>query len=255
MKVLIVEDESAAARNLRNMLSNIEPEAEIAAVTESIVDTVEWFENNEMPDLVFMDIHIADGDSFRIFDLTDIDAPVIFTTAYDSYALEAFKVNSIDYLLKPLKEADLQRAIDKWHRLSNTERRDYKSRVGVLVTEQSRHSDLFLVHVRDKVIPLKISDIAFFYTFEEKVAAYTSDGATYPIAKTLEALQSRLPEYDFFRANRQFIISRNAVSDISVWYGNRLSINLNVETPERIIVSKARVPEFRRWMMAVQPQN
>ena len=253
MKVLIVEDETAAARNLQAMLAKIDSEIEVAGVTESIVDTVEWLSSNGMPDMIFMDIHIADGESFRIFDLAEVEAPIIFTTAYDSYALEAFKVNSIDYLLKPLKIEDLERAINKWRRLSNTERTDYKARVDSLAASQNRKNDMFLVHVKDKIIPLKTSDVCYFYTFEEKVTAHTSDGKKYPIAKTLESLQEQLPEYDFFRANRQFIVSRKAVKDISVWFGSRLSLNLSIETPERIIISKARVPEFKRWMTAVQP--
>ena len=254
MKVLIVEDETAAARNLQSMLASVDPETEVAGVTESIVDTVDWLAANGMPDLIFMDIHIADGESFRIFELTEVDAPIIFTTAYDSYALEAFKVNSIDYLLKPLKSEDLERAINKWRRLSNSERNDYKARVDTLAAAQNnRKNDLFLVHVKDKIIPLKAGDVSFFYTFDEKVTAHTAKGEKYPISKTLEALQEQLPEYDFFRANRQFIIARKAVKDISVWFGSRLAVNLNIETPERIVVSKARVPEFKRWMTAVQP--
>ena len=255
MKVLIVEDETAAARNLQSMLVSLDPQIEVAGITESIVDTVDWLASNDRPDLIFMDIHIADGESFRIFELTEVEAPIIFTTAYDSYALEAFKVNSIDYLLKPLKTEDLERAINKWHRLSSVERSDYKARVDSLAAAQNRKNDIFLVHVKDKIIPLKASDIRFFYTFDEKVTAHTADGEKYPIAKTLEALQEQLPEYDFYRANRQFIVARKAVKDISVWFGSRLALNLDIETPERIIVSKARVPEFKRWMMAAQPQK
>lgn len=253
MKVLIVEDETAAARNLQSLLVRLEPDIEVAGVTESIVDTVEWFELNGMPDLVFMDIHIADGESFRIFELTDVDAPIIFTTAYDSYALEAFKVNSIDYILKPLKEDDLQRALAKWRRLSNAEQTDYKARVTSLAASQNSKNDVFLVHVKDKIIPLKTSDICYFYTSAERVTAYAVDGSVYPIAKTLEALQTQLPEYEFFRANRQFIVSRSGVKDISLWFGSRLVVNMNIETPERIVISKARVPEFKRWMTAIQP--
>ena len=255
MKVLIVEDETAAARNLQSMLASLDPTIAVAGVTESIVDTVEWLGTHGMPDLVFMDIHIADGESFRIFDLTEVDAPIIFTTAYDSYALEAFKVNSIDYLLKPLKAEDLERAINKWRRLSSGERTDYKARVDSMAAAQNRKNDIFLVHVKDKIIPLKTRDVSFFYTFDEKVTAHTSDGGRYPIAKTLEALQEQLPEHEFYRANRQFIVARRAVKDISVWFGSRLAVNLDTETPERIIVSKARVPEFKRWMMSVQPQK
>lgn len=253
MKVLIIEDETAAVRNLKTLLLQIEPDAEVVGITESIVDTVEWLGHNPTPDLVFMDIHIADGESFRIFDLTDIDAPIIFTTAYDQYALEAFKVNSIDYLLKPLKETDLKRALDKWRRLTNTDRNEYRSKVNRLVAERNVKSDVFLVHVKDKIIPLKIKDIVFFYTFNERVSAYDSAGNAYPIDKTLEALQAQLPEYDFYRANRQFIISRGAVKDISVWFGSRLSVNMMIATPERIVVSKARVPDFKRWLQSAQP--
>ena len=253
MRVLIVEDESAAARHLQSMLEALEPQIEIVGLTESIADTVEWFGENESPDLVFMDIHIADGESFRIFDSVDITAPIIFTTAYDQYALEAFKVNSIDYLLKPLKEADLQRAMDKWRRITNIERSEYHSRIDSMIADQRRSNDTFLVHIKDKIVPLQASDVAFFYTSNERVAAYLFDGSSYPMDRTLESLQASLPEHDFYRANRQFIVSRRAVKDISVWFGSRLSLNLSVEIPERIVISKARVPEFKRWLTAVRP--
>ncbi len=252
MRVLIIEDETAAARNLQGMLESIEPTIEVVGITESIIDTVDWFAENPMPDIVFMDIHIADGESFRIFDSVDITAPIIFTTAYDQYALEAFKVNSIDYLLKPLKEEDLQRSLDKWHRITRTERDEYRNRIDSMLSEQRHHNDIFLIHVKDKIVPLQASEVAYFYTSNERVTAHLSDGTTYPIDKTLEALQSSLSEHDFFRANRQFIISRKAVKDISVWFGSRLSLNLTVEIPERIVISKARVPEFKRWLTAVQ---
>ena len=252
MKVLIIEDETAAARNLQSMLETIEPNIEVVGITESIVDTLEWFAENPTPDIVFMDIHIADGESFRIFDSIDITAPIIFTTAYDQYALEAFKVNSIDYILKPLKEEELERALDKWHRITHTERDEYRNRIDTMISAQRQRSDIFLIHVKDKIIPLQASDVAYFYTSNERVTAHLLNGDTYPIDKTLEALQSSLSEQEFFRANRQFIISRKAVKDISVWFGSRLSLNLTVETPERIVISKARVPEFKRWLTTIQ---
>lgn len=251
MKVLIIEDETAAARNLQSMLECIEPEVEVVGVTESIVDTIEWFAENQMPDIVFMDIHIADGESFRIFDSVDITAPIVFTTAYDQYALEAFKVNSIDYLLKPLKEEDLQRAFDKWRRITNVERREYRNRIGSMISQQRSGNEMFLVHVKDKIVPLKAVDVAYFYTSNERVTAHLFGGEVYPFDKTLEALQALLPAQEFFRANRQFIVSRRAVKDISVWFGSRLSLNLSVEIPERIVISKARVPEFKRWLTSV----
>ncbi len=252
MRVLIIEDETAAARNLQSMLESIEPGIEVVGVTESIVDTVEWFAENEMPDIVFMDIHIADGESFRIFDSVDIAAPIVFTTAYDQYALEAFKVNSIDYLLKPLKEEELQRALDKWHRITNIERHEYRNRLGSMISQRRNNNEMFLVHVKDKIVPVRAMEVAYFYTSNERVTAHLFDGEVYPLDKTLESLQATLSVEDFFRANRQFIVSRKAVKDISVWFGSRLSLNLSIEIPERIVISKARVPEFKRWLTSVQ---
>lgn len=251
MKALIIEDETAAALNLQSILKQIAPGIEVLGVLESVEESVAWLRANPQPDLLLMDIHLADGDSFRIFEAVEVTAPVVFTTAYDRYALEAFKVSSIDYLLKPINPADVQRALDKLRRLSSGERRDYGSRVQTLAA--TRREQVFLVHVRDKIIPLDRARIAFCYTFNEKVTACTYDGDSYPLDKTLESLQSVLPEDDFFRANRQFIVARRAVKEIAVWFGSRLSVALTVETPERIIVSKARVPEFKAWLKSVHP--
>ena len=253
MKALIIEDETAAARNLAAILRQVAPDVEVVATLESVAESIDWLRSNPQPDLLFMDIHLADGDSFRIFDAVEITSPVIFTTAYDQYALEAFKVNSIDYLLKPINEADVRRALTKLERLTSTERRNYGSRVRSLATERREREEVFLVHVRDRIIPLQRDRIAFCYTSNERVTAYGYDGETYPLDRTLETLQSMLPERDFFRANRQFIVARRAVKEIVVWFGSRLALHLTVETPERIIISKARVPEFKAWLRAVQP--
>lgn len=258
MNVLIIEDETAAAANLQAILKKVAPTYNIITILESIEESVEYFQNTAQttPDLVFMDIHLADGESFHIFDKVKITAPIIFTTAYDEYALRAFKVNSIDYILKPIKEEDLRRAIDKLAHLSGKERTEYHDRVKSMVETSKRESQkVFLVHYKDKIIPLSINDIAFFYTSNEKVSAFTYKGDKYVIDRTLEVLQSTLPENDFFRANRQYIIARQAVKDIAVWFGSRLSLNLSLETPEKIIISKARVPEFKQWLMAIHPQD
>ena len=254
MNVLIIEDETAAAVNLQAILRSIVPDCTVLDVLESIEESVEFFsdKNSPVPDLVFMDIHLADGESFRIFDSVEITAPIIFTTAYDEYALRAFKVNSIDYILKPIKSDDLSHAIDKFTRLSGMERNDYKSRVNTMIESSKRDSQrVFLVHYKDKIIPLSIDDIAFFYTSNEKVGAHTFTGEHYIIDRTLETLQSTLPEDEFFRANRQFIVARKAVKDIAIWFGSRLSLNLTLPTPEKIIISKARVPEFKQWLTSV----
>ena len=253
MKVLIIEDETAAARNLQSMLEALEPDIEIVGTTESIIDTIEWFAENESPDIVFMDIHIADGESFRIFDSVDISAPIIFTTAYDQYALEAFKVNSIDYLLKPIAKDDLRRALEKLRRLSAPERESIIERTNAMATEpRQMQQNVFLVQVRDRIRPLKTEEVAFFYTCEERVTAHTFSGEALSIDRTLEALSGVLDEGDFYRANRQFIVARKALKDISVWFGSRLALNLSVETPERIIISKARVPKFKKWLTGAE---
>ena len=249
MKVLIIEDETAAARNLQSILQQVAPAIEVLDVLESVEESVAWLRTHPAPDLLFMDIHLADGESFRILDAVEITAPVIFTTAYDQYALEAFRLCSIDYLLKPLAAADVRRALDKLERLTGSEWTDYGSRVRQAV---HRCEETFLIHVRDKIIPLHRDRIAFCYTANERVTAHDYDGAVYPLDKTLETMQAALPEADFFRANRQFIVARRAVQEITVWFGSRLSLKLSVETPERIVISKARVPEFKAWLRAVR---
>lgn len=248
MRVLIIEDETAAAQNLTAILKQEAPEMEIITILESVEESIEWLQSNPHPDLLFMDIHLADGDSFRILDRVEVSAPIIFTTAYDQYALDAFRVNSIDYLLKPINAEDLHRALKKLARLSGLERKEYSSRVQQMAKQ---NEETFLIHVRDKIIPLHRDRIAFCYTANERVMAFDYDGNAYPIDRTLEALQAVLPESDFFRANRQFIVARRAVKEITVWFGSRLSLSLVVETPERIVISKARVPEFKAWLRTV----
>lgn len=247
MKVLIVEDETAAALNLTSLLRELHDRVDVVAQLESVTDVVAWFAVNQAPDLVFMDIHLADGDAFKIFDQVEIEVPIIFTTAYDVYALEAFKVNSIDYILKPIKLSDLRRALDKWGRFSQGDHKEYVERVAHMASSQSTKG-AFLIHIKDKIVPLKAEEIAFFYTKSERVSAYTTDGRVLPMDRSLDTIMATLDGQKFFRANRQFIVSRASVIDISVWYGSRLRLNLSIPIPEQIIISKARVSEFKRWL-------
>ena len=248
MKIAIIEDETAAAQNLSAILRKVCPDIEVVATIDTVVDSIDFFREKPTLDLVFMDIHLADGSSFRIFDKVEITIPIIFTTAYDQYAIEAFKVNSIDYLLKPINEESIRRAIEKWQRLTSAERTNYTSRTAQVAQAQKVEQQTFLVHYRDKIIPLQSKDVAFFHTAEERVSAYCYNGNKYQLDMTLEAVQSKISNEEFFRANRQFIIARKAVSEISVWIGSRLAANLTVGTPERIIIPKARVHEFKEWM-------
>ena len=248
MKALIIEDESIAAQALETLIKETSPEAEIIAVLQTIEESVEWFEENPMPDLVFMDIHLADGSSFAIFEKTEITCPIIFTTAYDEYALKAFEVNSIDYLLKPINKADLERALNKYKSFTTVS--DKSSLEGLLSQMnglKKKYKTCFLIPERDKLIPLVTSNIVYFYIDTKTVKAISLDGHTYYLNQTLDEIMAQLDPEQFFRANRQFIIARTSVKDMSVWFGNKLEINLVVSTPEKIIVSKARVSEFKTW--------
>lgn len=248
MKALIIEDESIAAQALETLIKETSPETEIIAVLQTIEESVEWFEENPMPDLVFMDIHLADGSSFAIFEKTEITCPIIFTTAYDEYALKAFEVNSIDYLLKPINKVDLERALNKYKNF--TAPSGQSSLEGLLAQMgglRRKYKTCFLIPERDKLIPLATSNIAYIYIDTKTVKAIANDGHTYFLNQTLDDIMAQLDPEAFFRANRQFIIARSAVKDMSIWFGNKLAINLIVPTPEKIIVSKARVSEFKTW--------
>ena len=250
MKALIIEDEIMAAQSLQKLLGEVSPETEIIAVLETIEDTVAWLEENPMPDFMFMDIHLADGSSFAIFDRVDITCPVIFTTAYDEYALKAFEVNSIDYLLKPISKEALGRAMRKYHLVGQRMQNDNLSNYEALLEQllgKKHYKRCFLLPERDKLIPLSSSDIAYAYIDTKMVKLVSMSGKSYYMSQTLDDLLTQLDPQTFFRANRQFIISRDAVKDVSIWFGNKLAINLIMETPEKIVVSKARVAEFKHW--------
>ena len=249
MKTLIIEDEVIAAHALQKLLGKVSPETEVVAVLETIEESVNWFQTNPMPDLVFMDIHLADGSSFAIFDEVNITCPIIFTTAYDEYALRAFEVNSIDYLLKPINKKDLERAMRKYETLTATHVggsnfHALASQIGGL---KRKYKTCFLLPERDKLIPLQVNNIAYVCIDDKMVKIVSLEQKTFYTNQTLDDLMGQLDPELFFRANRQFIVSRNAIKDISIWFGNKLSLNLNVNIDEKIIISKARVSEFKTW--------
>lgn len=248
MKALIIEDEVVAARSLQKLLDEVSPETEIIAVLESIEDSVKWLAHNPMPDLMFMDIHLADGSSFAIFEQVSVTCPVIFTTAYDEYALKAFEVNSIDYLLKPISKEALERALQKYLTLS--EKRVNVEQINKLLTHlgtKKKYKSCFLLPERDKLVPLPVGSIVYIFIDSKTVKIITNNGKVFYMNHTLDDLMADLDPDMFFRANRQFIVSRQSIKDVSVWFGNKLAINLTLETPEKIIVSKARVAEFKSW--------
>ncbi|MGB4291346.1 MAG: LytTR family DNA-binding domain-containing protein [Bacteroidales bacterium] len=248
MRVLIVEDETAAYKNLMEIILKISPEVNVVGCTESVRQTVRWLRSNQLPDLILMDIHLSDGSAFSIFEKIEVETPVIFITAYDEYAIEAFKVNSIDYLLKPVKEKDLKRAIEKFKKLTRHDLLSYLENM-THVTTFRKYKDKILISVKDKLLPVDINDISFFYTTDKKTSIHLKDGKSYPYSGSLEQMESELNPSEFIRANKQFIIARKSIKSITVWFDNRLLITLDTETPERVYISKNKAAEFKAWVV------
>lgn len=248
MKVLIVEDETVAYENLSRMILSFDPSIEIVANTEGVEQTVRWLRNNVHPDLIFMDIHLSDGSAFNIFELMEVDVPIIFTTAYDQYAIDAFRVNSIDYLLKPVKPQALADALTKFRKFSQ---RDVKNYLEQLLTlrPSPRYKDRMLLRVKDKLIPLSVDEIAFGYSSNNSIQVYTTDGEIYSLDRSLDQVVASLDPAKFMRVNKQYIISRECVKEITIWFDNRLRVALNIPTPEDIYISKNKASEFKAWLM------
>ncbi|MEG1660254.1 MAG: LytTR family DNA-binding domain-containing protein [Bacteroides sp.] len=255
MKIIIIEDEKAAVRNLLSLLAEVKPEAEVVTVLDNIADTLDWFVTHPQPDLLLMDIHLADGSAFEIFEHITLSCPIIFTTAYDEYALRAFKVNSIDYLLKPIGRTDIEHAFDKLALLHGSETEQPVFRADELLPlmrslhKKESYKSHFLVPAKgDKLLPLSVVMIRLFYIRDCQVKAVLIDGSEHSFNQTLDELADCLDPTLFFRVNRQYLVSREAIKDIDLWFNSRLSINLHYATlPEKILVSKARVAEFKEW--------
>ncbi len=249
MKVIIIEDEVVASQTLARYIGEIRTDFDIVATLQSVEESVEWFETHPAPDLAFMDIHLADGSSFAIFDRVKVDCPVIFTTAYNEYALEAFEVSGIDYVLKPINRERLSQAIAKFDNLTDKGGNDTQiaALLAALNEKQGRHKTHFLVPHRDKLVPLAVEQIAYCVAEMKVARAITYEGKAYTLDHSLEELMKQLDGERFFRVNRQYVVAHRAIEDLSVWFGGKLSVNLSVPVPERIIVSKPRAAEFKMW--------
>ena len=249
MKIVIIEDEIVAARQLERLIGQIRPEYTVVTTLQTIEESVKWFEQNHTPDLVFMDIHLADGSSFAIFDKAKIECPIIFTTAYSEYALEAFEVNGIDYLLKPMNGDRLTQAISKFEKFgeSKADSELIAKLIATIKDRQSQNKTHFLIPYKDRLIPLAVQDIAYVIAEFKIARVVTCNSQSYSIDFSLEELMKQLDSHEFFRVNRQYIVAHKAINDLSVWFGGKLSVNLKVPVEERIIVSKAKVPDFKIW--------
>lgn len=248
LKILIVEDETAAYENLTEIIKEIEPGIQVLGNTESVSQTVKWLSSYPQPDLIFMDIHLSDGYAFSIFEMIEVEVPIIFTTAYDEYAIDAFKVNSVDYLLKPIKPEELQRSLQKFAKWSKSNIAEYLSKLAQLVPAK-RYKDKILIPLQDKLLPIDLNDVACFYTSDKVTKIILKDGTEYLYSKTLEQISASLNPTDFYRANKQFIIARSSVCNITIWFDSRLLLTLDAETPERIYISKNKASEFKTWIV------
>ena len=249
MRILIVEDETAAYENLVDILAEIDPAIQIAGYTESISQTIHWLQTNPVPDLILMDIHLSDGSAFSIFKSIQLETPVIFTTAYDEYAIDAFKVNSIDYLLKPIKVEELRNALEKFKKWTRQDIVQYLSQM-IHLQPAARYSDKLLIPLNDKLLPVGLHEISCFYTTDKNTRVYLKNGTYHPYCKTLDQITASLNPREFIRANKQFIIARGSVKNITIWFDSRLLITLDIDPPERIYISKNKAAEFKAWMMS-----
>ena len=247
-KVLIIEDEKPNADRLERLIKSIRPNAQIVEVLDCICESVEWFDTHEMPDVVMMDIRLSDGLSFEIFEKTTISCPIIFTTAYDEYAVKAFKYNSIDYLLKPVELDELERAFQKLESASSIP--EPASLANLLNYFQPKNfRTRFLLPYRDGYKSLQISDISYFYSKLKITRAKLHNGTEEIIPLTMEELEEQLNPKDFFRANRQFIIHVDAIEQIHNYFNGKLKIDLK-KSPEdmELIVSREKASLLKAWL-------
>lgn len=253
INIAIIEDEPAIARNLEFTLKELNPEIQVLNKMDSVKSSVDWLqENMDACDLLFMDIRLTDGLSFDIFKIIKPSVPVIFITAYDHYALEAFKVNGLDYILKPFERDEVANALQKFRDtrgIKSTGNDKIQELLNYLqINENKSYREAYLVHFQNKLIPLPVEKIHWFFTEQEVVYAHTSDGKKYIIDSTLDKILAEISPKLFYRANRQFIVQRWAVKDIDFYFNGRLIINVEPRPHEKIIVSKAKAPEFKKWL-------
>lgn len=248
MNVIIIEDENAAARRLEKLLKEVAPETIVLQQLDSVETSVLWLQNNPQPDLIFMDIHLADGASFEILQHVAIKCPVIFTTAYDEYALQAFKVNAVDYLLKPIKSTELTAALEKYRDVFRPPVSDYSSLLETLRRQEGMQR--MLIRLGQSMKLIELSDAAYFYT-KDKITfvILRNGGKRYPVEYPLDRLENLLDKRAFFRINRQFIVNVAAIREMHPYSKSRVKIDLDPATDMETIVSTERSAEFKKWLV------
>lgn len=258
MNVLIIEDEDRTARLLERMLKKYDPTIHVLAQIPSVEGAVDWFKQHPAPDLAFMDIHLEDGLAFSIFEQIQLTVPVIFTTAYDEYMIKAFKVNSIDYLLKPVDDDELSAAIDKFKSLHKETSAgseatpgtpDLKALLQLLQRPpEAAYKERFMVSLGTKIKSVEVSDIAYFFSEEKATCLVTKDRQHLPLEQSLDQLSTLLNPAQFFRVNRQFFVSRSAMQTIHAFSAGKLKLDLNPCSRAEVFVSMSRMAEFKEWL-------
>lgn len=253
MKILIIEDEELAVKKLHKMLVGLDKDIEVIAHLDCIESSVEWLQNNEAPDLIMMDIELLDGQSFEIFNRVKVKSPVIFTTSYDEYALKAFKVNSVDYLLKPIQKEDLAAALDKYKKMF-VAAAPAPINMDLLVKELQQKLQprefrkRFLVKNVQKLVSVETDEIAYFYSDGRLNFFKTCDNKKYVVDYTMDELDEMLDPERYFRISRSFYVSINSVDQINDYFGNRLILSLKPVVDKEALVSREKVTEFKRWL-------
>jgi len=247
MKILIVEDEAAAARRLKKMILEIEPDAQIINELDSVESAVRWFDKNHSPDIIFMDIQLADGTCFDIFKQVEVAAPVVFVTAYDEFAIRAFEVNAIGYLLKPVKQNELEAALKKLKRTKSSSVPDYQKLLESIHVP-GEYQKRLLIKIGQSIRAVEIPDIAYFYTQDKIVTLVTFENRKYPTDYTLDELETVLNPEQFFRINRQFIINSKSIREMYVISKSRVKVIMNPPCEMDTAVSAERSATFKKWL-------
>lgn len=247
---MILEDETLAAERLERLLREIDPSLEILAVIKSLEEGRQWFAQNEWPELIISDIRLLDGLSFELFKNLQLEIPVIFTTAYDQYAIKAFEVNSIDYLLKPIPKEKLAQSLLKFQdrKSKNKFPADFEGLYDLIQHQKKSFKSRFLIKVGAKIVAVGIEKVAYFYSHNKLTWLVTKDGKKLPVDQTLEVLEEQLDPANFVRANRQFMISFESIAEIHPYFKGRLKLELNPPCDQELVISAEKTPEFKDWL-------
>lgn len=249
MKYLIIEDELPAAKRLDRMVQAAWPGAERVGTLDSVEEGVDWFKGNSHPDLVFLDIQLADGLSFEIFNQTTIESSVIFTTAFDEYAVKAFRVNGLDYLLKPIVPAELEEALDKYRNTQLSSAPDFGELTKMLqVAQNPRFKERFLIRLGEQYRYVWVKDVAWFQSAQGSTEVMTREGKKWILDHTLEGVKEQLDPQTFFQINRKMILHIHSIQKISTWFNHRLKLEIHPQPEQDVIVARDRVNGFKKWL-------